>query len=330
MILTVCQILIDKRIVASDNMIYENKLESNGRKQIDDDSSHLHDRLSTIKPYSIAPGGASLNTLRAISQSSDIETMFIGAIGDDDNGTELQNMLQNDKTKYKFETITDKATAECTVFLNNNKRSMVVTLDAANCLSCKFIKENVSSIRIAKIIYLCGFFAADMPENAEWIVDQVQSQKLIFNLSNEVPLEIMNRNLLGKIFNKSKVIIGNYDEMKKLKELIFPEYPSVQYMMQEISREDKVIISTNGEKEICFADGGMTKNLPPKDIDMENLDTCGAGDYFAAGFIAAYYKDEKTEECVKTGIEWAGKYIEKLSREMEKLNNKEKMNKEEI
>jgi sugar/nucleoside kinase (ribokinase family) len=46
--------------------------------------------------------------------------------------------------------------------------------------------------------------------------------------------------------------------------------------------------------------------------DVEVLDTTGAGDSFAAGFMSAWYEDRNLEEALKSGVAQASRCISQV------------------
>lgn len=316
MILTVCQPILDRKSVVPSNAILQKSLKTNGYTEINDQTASMLDDLTRYTCFRETPGGSSLNTIRAISKIAQIKTAFIGAIGNDENGTILCTKLQNDKTAYKLERL-ELNTAECKVLINSDKRSMITNIGAANHLLLGFIASDLQLIYDAEIIYLCGFFVASMPENAEYIISKIEKQKFIFNLSHESVLNKIECGFLCKIIAKSNVVMGNLDEMKQLKDILYPKYDSVESMMASEAKNGKIFVSTNAEKEVYYSQNGQCGKVHAKQIRLKSLDTCGAGDYFAAGFISAYYsKIECAKTCAEIGCEWASDFIEKSSLEL--------------
>ncbi|KAM0686392.1 hypothetical protein COBT_002384 [Conglomerata obtusa] len=247
--------------------------------------------------------------MRMISQKSKIKLTFVGAIGDDTNGNEFLEMISSDVIDYNLEKINCK-TAECRVLLNNNERSLVTELGAANKLSLQFLKGNLAKILQARVIYICAFFVSAMPENSEFILDTVKmNQILVFNLSFFGVLKNLDIEMLKRIFYKSKIIIGNRDEFLAFYKIFYCEEPVDDEEMIFRLGLDKFIICTNGESRVIYNFNGQIKSIEIEKINLKILDTCGAGDYFAAGVIYSFYEDGNIENAIKQGNLWAKEFI---------------------
>lgn len=337
--------MLDRRSIVSTDIIKSANLDPNGYLET------LNSDLN-IGICKETPGGSSLNTIRVISQRTDLSVTFIGAIGNDAISDNLTQLLQNDRAKYFFEKI-DTKTAHCTVLINNNERSLITYLGAANKLTVTYLEEHLEIVEQAELLYLCGFFVCSMPYNAEWILKHLNNQRLIFNLSSSSILENIEKNLLIKIIRKAFCIIGNYEEMKMLIKIMFEkdsinkendidrsivvdydenfknEVYEIQKhneyyyeKIQELSKMNgQILICTNNENPIVYFQDGERFSNEVNSIKMDTLDTCGAGDYFAAGVIAGFYMDDKLNlrNCVSLGREWAQDYILRNTKSLEDI-----------
>lgn len=300
MILSICQPLLDQRFRTSLESIQEKKLKPNGYKHIENQSFL---KRETSKNEN-TPGGSSLNTLRTISDKTSIKTAFIGAIGNDKNGDILLDKIKNENTKCLFQRL-ETSTGFCHVLLNNNERSMVTYSGAANKLTLEFIKANYFNVKNAKYVYICGFFMLSMPENAEWVLNNFKHSNIIFNLSNDDVIKKIDTKLLKKTINDSIVIIGNKNEFSALADILKIKF--TDYEMCQLS-VNKNLFVTNGNNPI-YSFSNMKMNIYDVCDIGSDLDTCGAGDYFAAGAISGIYEDKTIEECVLLGNKWARESI---------------------
>ena len=77
----------------------------------------------------------------------------------------------------------------------------------------------------------------------------------------------------------------------------------------EIPKDKKVIV-TVGAKGAKFFDSGEISEIPARAADV--VDTTGAGDAFAAGFMAKWFENEDLDEAIKYGAESARICIQKV------------------
>jgi sugar/nucleoside kinase (ribokinase family) len=60
-------------------------------------------------------------------------------------------------------------------------------------------------------------------------------------------------------------------------------------------------VVTSGSGEAVWCDGAATASLAAEPLDRPELDTTGAGDAFAAGFLAARAREATPEVCLRDG-----------------------------
>ena len=84
---------------------------------------------------------------------------------------------------------------------------------------------------------------------------------------------------------------------------------SLDDCLKIICQYDKIFAITLGEKGAMIIHKNQLLQIKAQEI--ENLvDTTGAGDLFAAGFLIGYIKDESLEKCGNLGVEFASKIIQ--------------------
>ena len=74
----------------------------------------------------------------------------------------------------------------------------------------------------------------------------------------------------------------------------------------EINTSPRLVVITDGPNSVILAQDHKVIEYPVPKIPQENfIDTNGAGDAFAAGFIYGLVYDKSIEECVKLGCKMA-------------------------
>jgi len=105
-------------------------------------------------------------------------------------------------------------------------------------------------------------------------------------------------------------MVGNFSEItafyKKLKNV---EESDIVTIMKGLSQRNKIIICTNDALPTLFCDRGIFGSVTVKMVDLPIVDSCGAGDAFAAGFLFSLQKQLSVRECVETGNVWARNFI---------------------
>lgn len=107
-----------------------------------------------------------------------------------------------------------------------------------------------------------------------------------------------------ELAGKTEIFFVNKDEAIEITKSIDKEVSDLNneaYLIAELKKSGaKVVVITDGrrgawvsdEKETCHANG----------LEVDTIDTTGAGDAFSSGFLAAYIKDKNLAECLQWGI----------------------------
>ena len=116
-----------------------------------------------------------------------------------------------------------------------------------------------------------------------------------------------NPSKVFELAGKSEIFFVNKDEAIEIVSNVCRDDPSgrlndERYLLQELKKSGaKVVVITDGEKGAWAADEKNTVNVKAEKVEKV-VDTTGAGDAFASGFLAAYIKNKNLEECVRWGV----------------------------
>lgn len=78
---------------------------------------------------------------------------------------------------------------------------------------------------------------------------------------------------------------------------------------KENSKRSRIVVITQGQNPVLLIQADSVKEFPVKILPREAVvDTNGAGDAFAGGFLAQYVQQKSLDTCVRSGI-WAARQI---------------------
>jgi ribokinase len=215
---------------------------------------------------------------------------FLGCIGSDVFGAMLKANLeqQNVNTTYlqQVEGQSGVATIQLDETTKDNK--IIVVPNANNLLSKKMVKQAIEENPNLKMVVL----QLEIPLNiVEYTIDLCK-EKNIKTLLNPAPYQMLSRALI----EKTSFLILNEHEHKLMLEN--------DNMYESLANYPLKIIVTKGKDGAVFHDGiDIHRTLS---IDVETVDTTGAGDAFVAAFTVAYLQNMKIAECVRVANVCAG------------------------
>ena len=252
---------------------------------------------------SLASGGSAANTIHGIARLG-MDTAFVGSIGTDEYGNIFkQDLINSNITPKLFESKTETGRAVAMVS-PDSERTFATYLGAAVDLSAKHITAEL--FKGYDMLHIEGYLVF----NEDLIETAVKTAK---EAGLEVSLDLASFNVvdakLDFLQRISKeyvdIIFANEEEAKS-----FTGQDDPEKALQIIAEYAKVsIVKIGKEGSMILKDGKVTR---VGIITATALDTTGAGDLYAAGFLFAYLNNYGLEKAGKIGALLAGKVIEEM------------------
>ena len=163
-------------------------------------------------------------------------------------------------------------------------------------------------IASASILFLEGYlFGPDKPRAAmmEAIkIAHAADRKVAFTLSESVCIAGRKESFAQMIDGGGvDLLFANEDEALQL-----TGRADLQSSLDELSAKVPTLVITKGPQGAIGIENGQTIAIPAAPVEQV-VDTTGAGDLFAAGFLAARCKGAGLERCLWTGAIAAGEVI---------------------
>lgn len=271
-----------------------------------DTSNYIHSETAGMTKTK-ASGGSAANTIHGLAHLG-IETGFVGNVGDDEMGKFFKKDMQtNHITPILFRTMTETGRAMALIS-EDSERTFATYLGAAIDLSSEDVTHDL--FEGYDYLYIEGYLVQnkEMFEKALRLASNEGLKICIDLASYNVVEENIDffKSLLEKYVN---ILFANEEEIKALTGLT-PEAGA-----QDIKGlVDLAVIKMGAEGSFCISDQGTVRIgvRPSKPID-----TTGAGDLFAAGFIYGHINGHDPETCGKMGAILAGKIIEVFGAKMD-------------
>jgi len=296
--------------------------------------SVLADDETTIREHKSAPGGSAANTIYGLAKLG-INTGFIGAVGSDEAGELLLQDFKSVGTDVSQIRVKEHAKTGSVLGLTDHhgKRALYVAPGANDLLK----REDVSFeyIRQAELIHLSSFVDDGQFELQKWVVSNLpQSTRISFT-----PGAIYMRkglSALDPILAKTDILFANESEIEELTgthfraaaryflnrgcqivvvtlgkgtmqkmnkgQLVFEFDKQAQAI--QVNSTGNHFVSENGIELLRFASYVADANneyVIESKPEHRRVDTTGAGDAFATGFLYGLLKGKGLKECGRLG-----------------------------
>lgn len=298
----------------------------------------LRDVRHRYENIDVHPGGSAINTCRILSDLGEMDTMFHGCVGNDENGRLIKKMLMQNKVNTCLQVTNGYPTGSCLCLIYEDNRCCFANIGASidfqkkSLLQSNLGEQSVmlnGSLRSHRIFYIEGFFITKRMPVCEYIYEtfcgpESQAHHLFAaNLSAEYMIK-ENKDDINYLAEKSDILFGNRSEFLMLAQV--NGMATLSKQIEELNRKkaEKIIVVTNGDKYVdVFIKSAVDDLVKHERLDVEAVkkedivDTTGAGDSFVAGFFFAYFRNETISDCVRFGIEIASKKIRAIGAKLQ-------------
>lgn len=240
-------------------------------------------------------GGSAANTIFGLSQL-DCKSAFIGKRSDDDLGNIFHSDLTSSEIIFTTTPLsTGEPSARCLILVTSDaERTMATFLGSSGKLTLEDINEE--QIASSKIVYLEGYLF-DPPEAQEAFQKaaeyaKVHNAKVAFTLSDAFCVERHHEKMKDFVKNHVDILFSNEGEIKSLYETDILEN-ACKFLKDDV----EIGIVTQGEKGASIIEKTTIHKIEAFSTNV--VDTTGAGDFFAAGFLAGL---SKNFDLMKAGV----------------------------
>lgn len=300
--------LVDIMIRIDDEDIFkEFGLLKGGMKLVD--AVFIERLLDRLKHFSIekAPGGSAANTMNGLANLG-IETGFIGKVADDEFGI----FMKEDMLKSGIKPILHKGSAPTGIAIAlvtpDSERTFAVYLGCAIELTPDDITE--AMFEGYDFFHIEGYLI----QNTELLIKAIALAKKAGALVSLdlASFDVVQENLgfLTQIIKEMvDIVFANEDEAKAFTQL------EPEPALHEIAKITSHCIVKIGEKGSLIKCGDEIHRIGV--IEANSIDTTGAGDLYAAGFLFGMANNLPMETCGKIGALISGKVIEVMGAKMD-------------
>lgn len=274
--------IVDVIARAEDDFLQRHRLSKGGMMLVDEQAAdRLYDDMAGT---TIVSGGSAANTIVGLA-SFGVRSAFIGKVKDDEAGHSFAHDIR--KSGVRFDTAFAKdgpSTARCLVLVTpDGERTMNTYLGACQNLGPADVDEAL--VRASSIVYLEGYLW-DPPAAKEAFVKAADiahaaGSKVALTLSDAFCVDRYRDEFLQLMRDRRvDIVFANQHELKSL-------YQTADFetAVAAFRAENLLGVVTRSEEGCLVVTREETLAVPASPIDRL-VDTTGAGDLFAAGFLA--------------------------------------------
>ena len=253
-------------------------------------------------------GGSAANSMAGIAAMGG-SAAFIGQVAEDQLGMIFEHDMHALGVRFDTPALNGGLpTGRCLILVTPDGQRTMNTCPGASHELCSAALDR-ELIASASILFLEGYlFGPDKPRAAmmEAIkVAHAASRKVAFTLSESVCIAGRRESFSQMIEGGGvDLLFANEDEALQL-----TGRADLETALEELRAKVPVLVITKGAEGAIAIEQGQRIAIPAAPV-RQVVDTTGAGDLFAAGFLAAHCKGASLERCLWTGAIAAGEVIQ--------------------
>ncbi len=288
--------IVDVLSPTEDTFLQEHGLDKGMMTLIDTDRARqLYDAMG---PGVEVSGGSAANTLAGLASLGG-NGAYIGKVRNDTLGGVFHHDINAIGVDYRTPAATDgDSTARCLIFVTPDaQRTMQTYLGISIRLGPGDIDEE--AIRDSQITYLEGYLF-DPPEAKQAFVKAAEIAhaagcKVALTLSDPFCVDRHRAEFMHLISGHVDIVFANEDETKSLFEV-----DDFDTALQHMRGHCEIAAMTRSEKGSVIVAGDEVHVVDAAPVDRV-VDTTGAGDLFAAGFLYGLTRGRDLADCGRIG-----------------------------
>lgn len=268
----------------------------------------------------MVPGGSAANTIKGLAFLGG-NALLCGKVGKDAQGLSYIQQMKEHGVKTKINHHPLKLTGHALTFITPDaQRTFSVHLGAALHLAKDdIIDEKIDEdIQNSKILHIEGYqLEEDTQEMVLQAMEIARKNKTLISLDLADPGVVRrNKKLLQRIVQDYVDIL--FVNEKEAREFTGKEEEEAAV---ELGNYAKIAIVKIGERGSIINESGQIHYIAP--FPAKAIDTTGAGDTYAAGFLYGYCQGWDLAKAGRLGSLMAAKIVEQKGVDLKKLNSEE-------
>lgn len=243
------------------------------------------------------PGGSVSNTIRGIAwiqrhKGDNEKASYLGAVGNDGEGDQFEEILR-EQGAVPYLARTDVPTGTSTILVTpDHERTMFTYLGA-----CREYREKdlpFDSFREACLFHLAGYmWDTENQKGAakRFVQAGLETDKMVsFDLADPFVVHRFGDELRAWLPGKIDILFANKEELS-----VMTGGSEDEDILEKAKVFANTVVMKTGARGCSILSGSRIVSVPGERV--EPVDTTGAGDSFAAGYLYGLLKNYTAEEC---------------------------------
>ena len=303
-VLAIGNALVDVIATAPASFLSENDIAKGSMRLIGaDDAERLYAKLGATREVS---GGSAANTVAGIAAMGG-KPSFVGRVAADQLGEVFAHDIRAAGVSYDVAPMADgPPTGRCLIVVTpDGDRTMSTYLGACQELSEADIDE--AAVRASAVLYLEGYLWDPSAPRAAMrkaiAIARAAERKVAFTLSDVFCVEGYRDDFKALLADHVDVMFGNEHEVCALYQT-----QDLNAAMAELAKHATIAVVTRSAQGAVVLASGQ-RHVVPCHPATQVLDTTGAGDLFAAGFLSGMVAGRSLPDCARQGTIAAAEII---------------------
>ena len=303
--------LVDIMTRIDDDALLDNlRLPKGSMQLVDTETSITVSQVTAHFPRTMSSGGSAANTIHGLAKLG-IETAFIGSVGADEIGLFFTSDLANNHIKPILNQSNTPSGIAIALVSPDGERTFATHLGAAIELSAEHLQQHL--FEGFDFFYVEGYLvqneallhkALELAKAAGLIVALDLASYNVVEVKRDFLIEILDKYV--------DIVFANEEEAKSLTGL------SPNEAVHHLANSCSIAVVKIGENGSLIRSGDEFVHVDA--VKARAIDTTGAGDLYAAGFIFGLVNGYSLDRCGKIGSLLAANVIEVIGAKMDQTH----------